>query len=141
MKHAGLGLFTTEGGIQGKRTKMGSFGGKLLCGLCTRRHKRVSRKMHKKRVYDTVVVEKDHGMTHEKEGVFWHIARTGNTVIDGSMWYINSSRPKNIIGYREPNVQITGRGFFDGGDPAVEVITLHDNVAPYTELLADYMSN
>lgn len=139
MKYAGLGLFSTQGGIEGKRTKIGSFGGKLLCGLCAREHKKVSRKINKKLVYDTVEVERDHGMTHEKEGVFWHIARTGNTLIDGGMWYINSSRPKNILGYRDPNVKITGRGFFDGGDPAVEVITLNDYIPPYTELLADYM--
>lgn len=109
-KGAGLGLFLKEGCK--RREKIGNFGGMLLCGMCVKK---------KKGKFDTMRVERDYGLTREEKGVYWHLVRTGVQSIDGYMWYINSSSKSNPDGYQEPNMQFYGLGFYEEGEPAVEV--------------------
>ena len=129
-KNAGLGLILM---VDCKnRQKVGNFGGMLLCGLCVKKRKG-------KRPFDTLLVEQDFENTFETTGVYWHLCRTGVVHIDGYMWYINSSRKGNPIGYRNPNTVFECCGFYDDGSPGIEVYT-SKNIVKETELLADYMS-
>ena len=132
-KKAGKGLYSEYD--CDKKTKVGNFGGQLLCAICARKRKKKDGKEGK---YRAVEVEKDYGFTHELDGVVWYLYRTGDENIDGLMWYINSSRKANKAGYNEPNVFFQGCGFYDDGTPAVEVFSLK-NLLPNEELLASYM--
>lgn len=131
IKNAGKGLFAAEFIPMGSH--IGYFGGVRECASCV--------KYVIKGSADTVSIDFVEGDYEygERDDVLWYLTRCYNSMLDGKMWFINSSHRRNILKeLRVPNVDFCGGGLTRDGHPVVEVCAIVD-IAPGVELLANYM--
>ena len=133
----GKGLFSSPSLVGKKRGKLGRFGGIMECGECVRKFKEANNDS-----YDFMVLVAFH---EEKESndlsgdnVFWHIRRTGNEVIDGPLWYINSVRTTNPASHMTQHVQFAVGDLDEDGYVILEVYLKCSVDTAGIELLSKY---
>lgn len=132
IKNAGNGLFARNTIPRG--TCIGYFGGIRECSMCVKQH----RKLLGKYSYDSIEGDIEYG---EWEDVLWHLTRSNDEVVNGLMWLINSSHPRNrFLKFQFPNVVFYGGGLASDGHPSIAVITMHE-IHSGDELLASYMKS
>ena len=127
---SGLGLYASQN--VAAKTVVGRFGGQLQCGKCVRKF----RKLHPHGEYDVMRGDLDYN-EGKGQDVFWHLTRTYDTAVDGSVWFINSSGSFNRKPYKTPNVVFVWSGFYRDGTPCIEVESIK-SIDKGSELLAHY---
>jgi hypothetical protein len=112
------------------RTVIGYFGGVMICAMCVKDFK-----LNLKNAF--LVIECDVDYT-DGDDVFWYLKRSGDSTIDGSIWFTNSSNANSRVAWqREPNVVFQSDGFDEQRRPVICAVSLR-RIAAGEELLADY---
>ena len=132
IKGAGNGLFWDGNYDIMKGDLFGRFGGQVECGLCVRQQ----RKNTVKNGYSVMPVDIEYGVFHD---IWWHLTRTGDPLIDGNLWFMNSANiyDRNPL-FRTPNVEVISSGFDLDGDPVGELRALRV-IHRGEEILGNYL--
>jgi hypothetical protein len=127
---AGSGLFAI--GRIDKGTRIGYFGGAMMCSVCVKKSK-ITRRKH-----DYSTVECGIHVNAEGVDVRWYLHRTRVNTRDGICWYINSTTKRRKRSPYLCNCEIVFEGFGEFNHPVVGVVA-KCVIEAGQELFLDYM--